>query len=61
MSHQVQLSLLDRRPLGAMAALCRERGVSLLCYGALAGGFFHERWLGAAEPVEPLENRRWAR
>lgn len=56
-SHQVQLSLLDRRPLGAMATLCRERGVSLLCYGALAGGFFHERWLGASEPADPLENR----
>jgi len=56
-SHQVQCSLLDRRALGDMAALCAERGVSLLAYGALAGGFFHERWLGADEPTAPLENR----
>lgn len=56
-AHQVQCSLLDRRALVAMATLCRERGVSLLAYGALAGGFFHERWLGASEPTAPFENR----
>jgi aryl-alcohol dehydrogenase-like predicted oxidoreductase len=56
-THQVQISLLDRRALGTMAALCAERGVRLLAYGALAGGFFHERWLGAPAPGEPLENR----
>ena len=37
-SNQVQLSLLDRRPLGGLAELCLERGVTLLCYGTLAGG-----------------------
>ncbi|AMW03878.1 aldo/keto reductase [Gemmatimonas phototrophica] len=56
-SHQVQLSLLDRRALGDMAALCTAEHIGLLCYGALAGGFFHERWLGAPEPTEPFENR----
>lgn len=56
-SHQVQCSLLDRRALGDMATLCAGRGVGLLTYGALAGGFFHERWLGVREPIEPLENR----
>lgn len=56
-SHQVQCSLLDRRALGDMATLCAERGVGLLTYGALAGGFFHERWLGVREPIAPLENR----
>jgi len=56
-AHQLQYSLLDRRPAHAMAALAAERGVSLLCYGALAGGFFHTRWLGQPEPTEPLENR----
>jgi len=56
-AHQVQYSLLDRRPAGAMTTLCTERGVSLLCYGALAGGFMHARWLGQPEPSEPLENR----
>jgi len=56
-THQVQLSLLDRRPLGAMAPLCASRGVRLLAYGGLAGGFLHGRWLGVEAPAEPLENR----
>jgi aryl-alcohol dehydrogenase-like predicted oxidoreductase len=56
-SHQLQYSLLDRRPAREMAGLCAAQGIGLLCYGALAGGFLHRRWLGAAEPQEPLENR----
>ena len=55
-SHQVQYSLLDERPAGAMRGLCAARGVPLLCYGALAGGFLSERYLGAAAPVD-LANR----
>lgn len=55
-SMQVQYSLLDRRPEGSLVPLGRQRGVQLLCYGTLAGGFFSERWLGAAEPTE-LSNR----
>jgi aryl-alcohol dehydrogenase-like predicted oxidoreductase len=56
-AHQVQYSVLDRRPAGAMAALCAAHGVQLLCYGTLAGGLLSERYLGAAAPPEPLENR----
>ncbi len=56
-SHQVQLSLLDRRACGAMAQLCTRSGIGLLTYGALAGGFFHERWLHAPEPLAFPENR----
>lgn len=56
-AHQLQCSLLDRRALGAMREICEARGVKLLAYGSLAGGFLHERWLGAAPPAEPLENR----
>jgi len=59
-SHQVQYSLLDRRPEGGMIGLARERGLGLLCYGTLAGGFLSERWLGAPEPQVPateLPNR----
>ncbi|MFM8603190.1 MAG: aldo/keto reductase, partial [Gemmatimonadota bacterium] len=56
-SHQVQYSLLDRRPAHAMATLCARHGVGILCYGALAGGFLGKRWLGQPEPQEPLENR----
>ena len=56
-SHQVQVSLIDQRALAAMAAYCRTQEIGLLAYGALAGGFFHERWHGVPAPAEPLENR----
>lgn len=55
-SHQVQYSVLDRRP-AAMTAYCDAHSIGLLCYGALAGGFLSERWLGAREPDASLENR----
>ncbi|MDE2396603.1 MAG: aldo/keto reductase [Burkholderiales bacterium] len=51
-SNQVCLSLLDRRATEQMAALCLERGVKLLAYGVLGGGFLGERWLGRDEPLE---------
>jgi aryl-alcohol dehydrogenase-like predicted oxidoreductase len=56
-AHQVQYSIVDRRPENGMAALCRERGVALLCYGTLLGGFLSEVWLATPEPPAPLENR----
>lgn len=56
-SNQVQYSVLDRRPSRALAELCAETGVRLLCYGALAGGFLSEKWLDKPEPHGPLENR----
>jgi aryl-alcohol dehydrogenase-like predicted oxidoreductase len=56
-SHQVQYSLLDRRPAGALTALCVPANIRFLCYGSVLGGFLSERWLGAAEPKEPLTNR----
>jgi aryl-alcohol dehydrogenase-like predicted oxidoreductase len=56
-SHQVQYSLVDRRPARTMTAVCSERGVRFLCYGSLLGGFLSERWIGAPEPHEPFENR----
>ena len=56
-SHQVQYSVMDRRPAEGMAALCADQGIGLLCYGALAGGFLSKRYLGAADPTPPLENR----
>jgi aryl-alcohol dehydrogenase-like predicted oxidoreductase len=55
---QVQYSVLDRRPAATMAALCERLGVSLLCYGSVAGGFLSEKWLGRPEPkMSDLENR----
>jgi aryl-alcohol dehydrogenase-like predicted oxidoreductase len=55
-SMQVQYSLLDRRPAGAMSALCARTPLRLLCYGTIAGGFITESWLGAPEPTQ-LTNR----
>jgi len=56
-SHQVQYSVLDRRPASGLAADCAAKGIGLLCYGAVAGGFLSDRYLGAPAPVPPLENR----
>ena len=55
-SMQVQYSLLDRRPAGALSALCARSPVRLLCYGTLAGGLLTEAWLDAPEP-DTLTNR----
>ncbi|MFM8609861.1 MAG: aldo/keto reductase [Burkholderiaceae bacterium] len=49
-TNQVCCSLLDRRALGEMSALCMRHGVRLLAYGTLGGGFLSERWLDAPEP-----------
>lgn len=55
-SHQVQYSLLDQRPAGPMTHLCADHGIGLLCYGALAGGFLSNRYLGVPAP-DTLANR----
>ena len=54
---QVQYSLLDNRPEHGLVDFCRRRSVHLLVYGTVAGGFLSDRWLGAAEPRPPFENR----
>jgi aryl-alcohol dehydrogenase-like predicted oxidoreductase len=56
-SNQVQYSALDRRPGGEMQELCQERGLSLLCYGTVAGGLLSERYRGAPELATPHETR----
>ena len=56
-SMQVQYSLLDARPAKQMVKAAAEHGVSLLCYGTVAGGFLSDRWLGAPEPAAGFENR----
>ncbi len=50
-TNQVCMSLLDRRGTEAMSTLCLQRGVRLLAYGSLGGGFLTDRWLGAPEPA----------
>jgi aryl-alcohol dehydrogenase-like predicted oxidoreductase/enamine deaminase RidA (YjgF/YER057c/UK114 family) len=55
-SNQVCYSLLDQRAGGPMTELCLERGVGILAFGTLAGGFLTERWLEVEEPmIEELE------
>lgn len=56
-SHQVQYSVLDRRPASTMTAFCAERQIPMLCFGAVAGGFLSDRYLGQPEPAPPLNNR----
>ena len=56
-SAQVQYSLLDRRPAGGFTDWARRSGVAVLAYGALAGGFLTDRWLGAPDPGFAFENR----
>jgi aryl-alcohol dehydrogenase-like predicted oxidoreductase len=56
-AHQLQYSLLDGRPEGGMVEQCWSRGISLLCYGTVAGGFLSDRWLGRPEPASPPQNR----
>lgn len=55
-ANQVQFSLLDRRPLRGLVGVCRERGVSLLCYGTLAGGLLADGPGGSGAP-DPADNR----
>ncbi len=60
LSMQTQYSVLDTRSHGDFADLCQAKGVALLCYGTVAGGFLSERWLGQREP-ERAENRSLAK
>lgn len=50
-TNQVSFSLLDRRAAGALSEYCLTRGVRLLAYGTVAGGWLSSRWLGRAEPA----------
>jgi aryl-alcohol dehydrogenase-like predicted oxidoreductase len=56
-SHQVQYSVVDRRPEEGMVDLCQEHGILLLSYGSALGGLLSERYLNASEPASPHENR----
>src|SRR5713101_5717670 len=49
-SHQVQYSIVDRRPEARMAAFCRDHAITLLAYGTLLGGLLSEKYLGRPEP-----------
>ena len=50
-SNQVCFSLLDQRArTNGMTELCDRHGITLLAFGAVAGGFLTERWLDQPEP-----------
>lgn len=44
--NQVQYSLLDTRPENGMVDFCKERGIVLVPYGTVAGGFLSNKYLG---------------
>ncbi len=50
---QVQYSALDRRAGRGLAEYAGRVGISLLCFGALAGGFLTDRWAGRPPPARP--------
>ena len=52
-SMQAQYSVFDRRVERRMQRYCAEHGISLICYGTLAGGFLSERYRGVPEPPAP--------
>ncbi len=56
-AHQLQYSLLDGRALNGMMQACKARGIGLLCYGTVAGGFLSDRWLARPEPEPVFTNR----
>ena len=56
-AHQLQYSLLDARALNGMVRACQARGIGLLCYGTVAGGFLSDRWLDRPEPAGEITNR----
>lgn len=49
-SAQAQFSLIDRRAERTLLPYCRAHGMAFFGFGALAGGFIGERWLGALDP-----------
>eukprot|EP00741_Cyanophora_paradoxa_P001834 tig00000507_g1777.t1 len=53
-ANQVQYSILDRRPEGALIPYAREKAIRLLCYGPVAGGLLSERWIGLPAPDRRL-------
>lgn len=49
-SMQTQYSLIDRRPENLLADFAVNSGVHLIAYGALAGGFLSDRYVGKESP-----------
>lgn len=48
-ANQVQYSLLDRRPEWRMLKYCKEQGIKLTVFGAVAGGLLSDSFLGLSQ------------
>ncbi|MDB9494802.1 aldo/keto reductase [Spirulina major CS-329] len=57
-THQVQYSLIDRRVENTMQALCLERGITLLPYGAIAGGFLSDKFVNVPHLSQEFDHAR---
>jgi aryl-alcohol dehydrogenase-like predicted oxidoreductase len=56
-SHQVQMSALDRRPVqSGMADWCKENKVSLIAFGTVGSGILSNKYLGKAAPSQEEKN-----
>lgn len=58
LTHQVQYSVLDRRPEKSLQAYCRAHNQYMLCYGGLAGGLVSERYRSSMPSTEVLAGNR---
>jgi aryl-alcohol dehydrogenase-like predicted oxidoreductase len=50
-TNQVHFSLIDRRAENKVATFCHARGIGLMTFAPLAGGFLSGGWQGAPDPV----------
>jgi len=56
-SHQVQLSAMDRRPVqSGMAGWCAENNISLIGFGTVGSGILSNEWLGKGAPKQEDRN-----
>jgi aryl-alcohol dehydrogenase-like predicted oxidoreductase len=56
-SHQVQLSCLDQRPVqSGMSDWCAENGISLIAFGTVGSGILSEKYLNRDAPSQEEKN-----
>ena len=56
-SHQVQLSCLDQRPVqSGMVDWCAENDVSLIAFGTVGSGILSDKYLGRGPPTQEEKN-----
>ncbi len=59
-SNQVSFSVLDQRAKKRLCGYCADRGIHILAFGVLAGGFLSDKWLNRSEPTS-AELSTWSR